>query len=216
MKALLLGSIETLAADPDLQRHVLDVALRAEDRPARDGGVRHDAAKQGGDLYLGVPGRGVVAKAMGRAAALPCRSERGRNHAVGRGDLVETIARIRAAGRQVGLVTTTTREIVERILSGLSLDRANFDVVITRADVLAPKPASDCYALAAGRLMVDPCDCLVVENDEDGIRAAEAAGMSCLPSRGQSAAGTGQVDRGRRTPIGIGATRLGAEPLLTD
>ena len=52
-----------------------------------------------------------------------------------------------------------------------------FDVVCTRDDVAAVKPAPDLFLLAAERLGVRPENCVVFEDSPNGLRAARAAGM---------------------------------------
>ena len=52
-----------------------------------------------------------------------------------------------------------------------------FPVVITPEDVAHGKPAPDMFLLAAQRMGVPPSSCLVFEDAEPGIKAAEAAGM---------------------------------------
>lgn len=52
-----------------------------------------------------------------------------------------------------------------------------FSVVCTKEDVKQIKPAPDLYLLAAARLGVDPSDCIVLEDSQNGIIAARAAGM---------------------------------------
>jgi len=52
-----------------------------------------------------------------------------------------------------------------------------FPVVVTADDVVHGKPAPDTFLLAATRMGVPPGQCLVFEDAELGIMAAEAAGM---------------------------------------
>jgi HAD superfamily hydrolase (TIGR01509 family) len=61
-----------------------------------------------------------------------------------------------------------------------------FPVVITPEDVARGKPAPDMFLLAAERMGVPAAACLVFEDAEPGIQAAEAAGMKWVhvPSRG--------------------------------
>lgn len=47
-------------------------------------------------------------------------------------------------------------------------------------DVANPKPAPDVYLHAARTMGVAPADCVVIEDSENGIRAARAAGMPVL------------------------------------
>lgn len=52
-----------------------------------------------------------------------------------------------------------------------------FDVVVTKADVVHSKPAPDGFLKAAELLGVDPKMCIVYEDSQLGLTAAEAAGM---------------------------------------
>ena len=82
------------------------------------------------------------------------------------------------------------RGTLERVgLAGL------FPVVVTPEDVKHGKPAPDMFLLAAERMEVPAAQCLVFEDAEPGIKAAEAAGMKCVhvPSRTN--------DKGRIRPM---------------
>ena len=65
-----------------------------------------------------------------------------------------------------------------------------YDRVITPEDVEHGKPAPDMFLLAAKRMGVPPERCLVFEDAEPGMRAADAAGMKWVrvPSRKKSRA----------------------------
>jgi HAD superfamily hydrolase (TIGR01509 family) len=60
-----------------------------------------------------------------------------------------------------------------------------FPVVVTPEDVVHGKPAPDMFLLAAKKMGVPPEKCLVFEDADPGIKAAEAAGMQWVhvPSR---------------------------------
>jgi beta-phosphoglucomutase-like phosphatase (HAD superfamily) len=58
-----------------------------------------------------------------------------------------------------------------------------FDAVVTREDADRGKPAPDLFLEAARRLDVLPGRCLVLEDAEEGIAAAGAAGMSVVDVR---------------------------------
>ncbi len=55
-----------------------------------------------------------------------------------------------------------------------------FQTVITPKDVKKGKPAPDMFLLAAERFGVAPEDCLVLEDGEQGLIAARAAGMQTV------------------------------------
>jgi HAD superfamily hydrolase (TIGR01509 family) len=52
-----------------------------------------------------------------------------------------------------------------------------FDAVATGDEVARGKPSPDLFLLAAQRLGMDPCSCLVLEDAESGVIAAHQAGM---------------------------------------
>ncbi|MGB3338718.1 MAG: HAD family phosphatase [Devosia sp.] len=55
-----------------------------------------------------------------------------------------------------------------------------FETVVTRDDVVNPKPHPEPYLTAARRLGVDPLHCLALEDSHAGVRAAHAAGMQTV------------------------------------
>jgi len=55
-----------------------------------------------------------------------------------------------------------------------------FDTIVTRDDVVNPKPNPEPYLTAAQRLVVDPARCLALEDSHAGVRAAHAAGMQTI------------------------------------
>lgn len=55
-----------------------------------------------------------------------------------------------------------------------------FATVVTRDDVVRPKPHPEPYLTAARRLGVAPGACLAVEDSHSGVRAAHGAGMQTI------------------------------------
>ncbi|MDP2697418.1 HAD-IA family hydrolase [Thalassospira sp.] len=74
------------------------------------------------------------------------------------------------------IVTSAPRQLALRRLGAVGLPIP--EILICAEDVSKGKPAPDCFIAAAGRLGVDIADCLVWEDAEAGIKAAEAAGAS--------------------------------------
>lgn len=91
---------------------------------------------------------------------------------------VVEIARRVALTRPVAIASGGPRAIVERSLQVTGL-AALFPVVVSADDVgpTRGKPAPDMFMLAAKRMGVAAERCLVFEDAEPGMRAAEAAGM---------------------------------------
>ncbi|HWQ59654.1 MAG TPA: HAD family phosphatase [Candidatus Fimivivens sp.] len=54
--------------------------------------------------------------------------------------------------------------------------RPLFDVIVTGDEVMNGKPDPEPYLLAVSRLGLDPAECIVVEDADNGIRSAKAAG----------------------------------------
>ncbi len=82
-------------------------------------------------------------------------------------------------GLAVGLATSSGRAWTARHLPRLGLAH-RFDVVCTRDDVAAVKPAPDLYLAATAGLGVAPDAAVAVEDSLNGVRAAAAAGMACV------------------------------------
>jgi beta-phosphoglucomutase family hydrolase len=97
---------------------------------------------------------------------------------------VVDIARRVALTHPVSIASGGPRDIVRRSLELAGLT-ALFQVVITPEDVEHGKPSPDMFLLAADRMGVPPEQCLVFEDAEPGMRAADAAGMKWVrvPSR---------------------------------
>ena len=90
-----------------------------------------------------------------------------------------------AQGLPVSVASGGPRDIVRHTLELMHLHTL-FPVVVTPEDVAHGKPAPDLFLLAAKKMGVPAGKCLVFEDAEPGIRAAEAAGMKWVrvPSRG--------------------------------
>jgi HAD superfamily hydrolase (TIGR01509 family) len=90
-------------------------------------------------------------------------------------DAVERLAR----RWRLGLASSSNREIIDLFLelSGLG---GSFAVTLSSEEVASGKPAPDVYLETARRLEAEPEACVAVEDSENGIRAARAAGMTVL------------------------------------
>lgn len=104
---------------------------------------------------------------------------------------VVEIARRVSLTHPVSIASGGPRDIVRGMLQLTGLATLfSHDRVVTPEDVAHGKPAPDMFLLAAQRMGVAPGRCLVFEDAEPGMRAAEAAGMQWVrvPSRKKSAA----------------------------
>jgi HAD superfamily hydrolase (TIGR01509 family) len=90
---------------------------------------------------------------------------------------VAAVARRVALTRPVAIASGGPRDVVVRSLEVSGL-KSLFPVVVTADDVVHGKPSPDMFLLAAQLMGVSPERCLVFEDAEPGMRAAEAAGMA--------------------------------------
>ena len=84
-----------------------------------------------------------------------------------------------AARWPLGLASSSNRELIDLVL-GLSGLAQCFKATVSSEEVPRGKPAPDVYLEAARRLGVAPNRCAAVEDSENGIRSAKAAGMRVL------------------------------------
>ena len=79
-------------------------------------------------------------------------------------------------GIKMGIATSNARELLD-VVAGKYRFYDYIDAVLTANEVTRGKPAPDVYLAVAGKLGLEPKDCLVFEDIPAGIRAGLAAGM---------------------------------------
>jgi len=79
----------------------------------------------------------------------------------------------------LGLASSSNREVIDLVLDALGITE-RFAVTVSSEEVGRGKPAPDVYLEAARRLGVDPEACAAIEDSQNGIRSAHAAGMRVL------------------------------------
>jgi HAD superfamily hydrolase (TIGR01509 family) len=96
---------------------------------------------------------------------------------------VEAVRRI-GARWPPGVASSSNRPLIDLVLelSGLA---PLFAATVSSEEVERGKPAPDVYLEAARRLGCDPARCAAIEDSENGIRSAAAAGMRvvAIPNR---------------------------------
>ncbi len=90
---------------------------------------------------------------------------------------VALLKALRLAGAPVAIATGSSRA---RVLSLLRENGIEVDVLVTAEDTPRGKPFPDLFLRAAELLKIEPADCVVIEDSEVGIQAAQAAGMQAL------------------------------------
>lgn len=89
------------------------------------------------------------------------------------------LARLKAEGYKMAVGSNSVKMTID-----LMMDQANlsqyFDFMLSNQDVTKSKPDPEIYVKAMELLGVKPEECLIVEDNDNGIRAAEAAGGHLL------------------------------------
>ncbi|WP_436793751.1 HAD family hydrolase [Actinospongicola halichondriae] len=131
----------------------------------------------------------MLETALGRPLTNPeevLETRRARHHAriskeAIRPGVVELATEARDSGVGVAVASSSPLDWVLGHLTRLGIDHL-FPVRATRDDVghARTKPHPDLFLLAAERLEVDPRDCVVLEDSEPGVTAANAAGCTTV------------------------------------
>ena len=92
------------------------------------------------------------------------------------------IEEARTRGVRLAIATTTTPDNVTALLHhAISSEAALWFEVIGAGDVVAAKkPAPDIYYYVLDRLRLAPAQCMAFEDSENGLRAAQAAGLKTV------------------------------------
>lgn len=98
--------------------------------------------------------------------------------------VAELARELHREGKRISVASGSDISLVKPSLQQIGLEEL-FDIVITPAQVERGKPAPDMFLLAAERMGVAPEECLVFEDGQAGLDAADAAGMASVfvPSR---------------------------------
>jgi len=79
----------------------------------------------------------------------------------------------------LGLASSSNRELIDLALELMGI-AGSFQATVSSEEVARGKPAPDVYLEAARRLQVDPTRVAAIEDSQNGIRAAKAAGMRVI------------------------------------
>ncbi|MFP4617704.1 MAG: HAD family hydrolase [Spirochaetaceae bacterium] len=88
----------------------------------------------------------------------------------------ELLASLKQRGITSALASSSPLFYIRRYLQLADLENSFF-VIVGGDEVEQGKPAPDIFLLAAERAEIDPKECVVFEDSNNGIRAAHAAGM---------------------------------------
>jgi beta-phosphoglucomutase len=85
----------------------------------------------------------------------------------------------RAANRLHGLTTSASRATQKIAFDAFSL-APFFDATVTGNDIVRGKPDPEPYLITAGRLGLEPAECVVFEDSIHGVRSGKTAGSTVI------------------------------------
>jgi beta-phosphoglucomutase len=91
----------------------------------------------------------------------------------------QTLKAVKNSGLKMALVTGSARSEAMPILKGLGFYEL-FDTVVTKDDVINPKPAGDAYLLALQQINTAAKDAIAIEDTFSGVSAAKNADVDVV------------------------------------
>jgi beta-phosphoglucomutase len=89
------------------------------------------------------------------------------------------LSRLRAQGYRLAVASNSIRSTIEVMMHKAALEQY-LDFTISNQDVTKAKPDPEMYTLAITRFGLSPQEVLIVEDNENGVRAAIASGAHVL------------------------------------
>lgn len=100
-------------------------------------------------------------------------------HVIPKQGLFELLHELRSMHIKIAIASSSMLEEIRTVIQALSI-APQIDAYVSAEQVAKGKPAPDVFLLAAKKLNIQPQNCLVLEDAENGVRAAKAAGMVCF------------------------------------
>ncbi|MBV6657421.1 MAG: HAD-IA family hydrolase [Devosiaceae bacterium] len=195
MKAILFGSIGSVVETSELQRAAFNHAFREQGLKWNWGveTYRSMLSTSGGVTrvrnYAASRGETVDAEAVHAAKNRQFHHMLATLELSARPGVADVCERATASGMRVGLVSTTNRASLDLVLNNaFGINRSTFDIVTSSELNLAQKPAPDIYQFALSMLRLSALDCVAIEDNGPGVRAARNAGIRCVAFTGANTA----------------------------
>lgn len=89
------------------------------------------------------------------------------------------LSSLKSMGYKLAVASNSIRNTVEIMMQKSQLD-IYLDLMLAASDISKPKPDPEIYLTAINRLGLSANECLIVEDNENGIKAAKASGAHVL------------------------------------
>ncbi len=194
MKALFLGSIGVIAETSEIQRQAFNAAFKKHgldwywsvanycEMLKNPGGIKRLASFSNSNLALEELKHIHLSKEEYFSQYL-------REGILPRAGVVECISKCKERGIKICFITTTTENNINILSSALSnnIDFNVFDMITTKADVVAEKPSGEVYRYALDKFALAPHDVIAVEDTEANQAAALQEDILCYLFAGEYA-----------------------------
>ncbi len=188
MAAIFFGSIGTIADTSELQRQAFNQAFKAHGLDwywhrdeyltmLKESGGQNRIAD-----YAHSVGQTVDVETIHQLKSSFFQSSLSQSQVKPRLGVVETIQNANNKGLKLAFVTTTTQKNVLALLDALypTIQSTDFDLIVNADRVARPKPDKAAYTFALEKLGERSADCIAIEDNLDGVRAARSAGLNCI------------------------------------
>jgi len=89
------------------------------------------------------------------------------------------LSRLKKDGYKMAVCSNSIRETLDLMLTRADLERY-FEFTLSNQDVKTPKPDPEIYLKAMQKIGFSPEQCLIIEDNQNGVKAAKAAGAHLL------------------------------------
>lgn len=96
--------------------------------------------------------------------------------------ILELLGELKTAGIRTAIASSSSRAYIEAVVDEYSLERY-VDCIVSGEEVARGKPNPDVFLRAAELLGVEPEACVVIEDSDNGLAAARAAGIRSIGYR---------------------------------
>jgi beta-phosphoglucomutase len=102
------------------------------------------------------------------------------------------LSSLKALNYKLAVASNSIRHTVNVMMEKASLDRY-LDIQLSASDVSRQKPDPEIYLATISKLGLTPSECLIVEDNQNGIKAANASGAHLLVVRDVSDVNLGNI-----------------------
>jgi beta-phosphoglucomutase len=92
------------------------------------------------------------------------------------------LSSLKASGYRLAVCSNSVRASVETMMQKAGLDKY-LDLMVSNEDISKGKPDPEMYIKAMKHFKLEPNECLIVEDNENGIKAAQSSGGHLLVVR---------------------------------